>query len=50
MCHLFLMLKYELSDDIYCKFFYNVCQAQFYTILELCRIFDQIFKEHLDGG
>ncbi|KAE8055541.1 hypothetical protein FH972_012374 [Carpinus fangiana] len=24
--------------------------AQLYTILELCRIFDQIFKEHLDGG
>lgn len=25
-------------------------QAQLYTILELCRAFDQIFKEHLDGG
>ncbi|KAM5573253.1 hypothetical protein ABKV19_013007 [Rosa sericea] len=24
--------------------------AQLYTILELCRAFDQIFKEHLDGG
>lgn len=25
-------------------------QAQLYTILELCRAFDRIFKEHLDGG
>ncbi|KDO43301.1 hypothetical protein CISIN_1g017631mg [Citrus sinensis] len=24
--------------------------AQLYTILELCRSFDRIFKEHLDGG
>ncbi|OIT33421.1 dynamin-related protein 1e [Nicotiana attenuata] len=24
--------------------------AQLYTILELCRAFDKIFKEHLDGG
>ncbi|KZV18911.1 dynamin-related protein 1E-like [Dorcoceras hygrometricum] len=24
--------------------------AQLYTILELCRSFDKIFKEHLDGG
>ncbi|KAJ3692577.1 hypothetical protein LUZ60_011672 [Juncus effusus] len=24
--------------------------AQLYTILELCRLFDRIFKEHLDGG
>ncbi|XVF13542.1 hypothetical protein REPUB_Repub08aG0216400 [Reevesia pubescens] len=24
--------------------------AQLYTILEFCRAFDQIFKEHLDGG
>ncbi|KAA8525936.1 hypothetical protein F0562_007964 [Nyssa sinensis] len=24
--------------------------AQLYSILELCRAFDQIFKEHLDGG
>ncbi|KAJ0816847.1 putative dynamin stalk domain, Dynamin superfamily [Helianthus annuus] len=24
--------------------------AQLYTILELCRAFDIIFKEHLDGG
>ncbi|WMV11073.1 hypothetical protein MTR67_004458 [Solanum verrucosum] len=24
--------------------------AQLYTILELCRTFDKIFKEHLDGG
>ncbi|XP_040989537.1 dynamin-related protein 1E-like [Juglans microcarpa x Juglans regia] len=24
--------------------------AQLYAILELCRIFDRIFKEHLDGG
>jgi hypothetical protein len=35
---------------IYIYIFYNVYQAQLYTILELCRIFDQIFKEHLDGG
>lgn len=27
---------------------YNV-QAQLYTVLELCRTFDRIFKEHLDG-
>lgn len=25
-------------------------QAQLYTILELCRAFFKIFKEHLDGG
>ncbi|KAF9588481.1 hypothetical protein IFM89_011641 [Coptis chinensis] len=25
-------------------------RAHLYTILELCRAFDQIFKEHLDGG
>jgi hypothetical protein len=25
-------------------------QAQLYLILELCRAFDKIFKEHLDGG
>jgi hypothetical protein len=25
-------------------------QAQLYTILELCRAFDRVFKEHLDGG
>lgn len=25
-------------------------QAQLYTILELCRAFDKIFKEHLEGG
>lgn len=25
-------------------------QAQLYTLLELCRAFDRIFKEHLDGG
>ncbi|KAL0397439.1 UNVERIFIED_CONTAM: Dynamin-related protein 1E [Sesamum calycinum] len=25
-------------------------RAQLYTILELCRAFDRIFKEHLDGG
>ncbi|GFY92059.1 DYNAMIN-like 1E [Actinidia rufa] len=24
--------------------------AQLYTILEICRAFDRIFKEHLDGG
>ncbi|MEI4861532.1 hypothetical protein Q8G41_28500, partial [Klebsiella pneumoniae] len=24
--------------------------AQLYLILELCRAFDKIFKEHLDGG
>ncbi|EYU30135.1 hypothetical protein ABFS82_05G047100 [Erythranthe guttata] len=24
--------------------------AQLYTILEMCRAFDRIFKEHLDGG
>ncbi|XP_058764928.1 phragmoplastin DRP1E-like [Vicia villosa] len=24
--------------------------AQLYTILELCRAFDRVFKEHLDGG
>ncbi|KAI4328680.1 hypothetical protein L6164_021015 [Bauhinia variegata] len=24
--------------------------AQLYTVLELCRAFDKIFKEHLDGG
>ncbi|KDP45954.1 hypothetical protein JCGZ_11857 [Jatropha curcas] len=24
--------------------------AQLYTILELCRAFDQVFKEHLNGG
>ncbi|KAJ8625984.1 hypothetical protein MRB53_019291 [Persea americana] len=24
--------------------------AQLYTLLELCRAFDRIFKEHLDGG
>lgn len=24
--------------------------AQLYTVLELCRAFDRIFKEHLDGG
>ncbi|KAJ6675683.1 DYNAMIN-RELATED PROTEIN 1E [Salix viminalis] len=24
--------------------------AQLYTILELCRAFDKVFKEHLDGG
>ncbi|GKG03478.1 dynamin-related protein 1E-like protein, partial [Tanacetum coccineum] len=24
--------------------------AQLYTILELCRAFDKIYKEHLDGG
>jgi hypothetical protein len=27
-----------------------LCQAQLYTILELCRAFDRVFKEHLDGG
>lgn len=25
-------------------------QAQLYTILELCRAFDRVFKEHIDGG
>lgn len=25
-------------------------QAQLYTILELCRAFDRVFKEHLEGG
>lgn len=25
-------------------------QAQLYTILQMCRAFDRIFKEHLDGG
>jgi len=25
-------------------------QAQLYIILEMCRAFDKIFKEHLDGG
>ncbi|KAK7283982.1 hypothetical protein RIF29_13732 [Crotalaria pallida] len=25
-------------------------QAQLYSILELCRDFDRVFKEHLDGG
>ena len=25
-------------------------QAQLYSILEVCRAFDRIFKEHLDGG
>ncbi|KAJ6963013.1 dynamin-related protein 1E-like [Populus alba x Populus x berolinensis] len=25
-------------------------KAQLYTILELCRAFDRVFKEHLDGG
>eukprot|EP00257_Ricinus_communis_P021189 XP_015580615.1 dynamin-related protein 1C isoform X1 [Ricinus communis] len=24
--------------------------AQLYTVLELCRAFDRVFKEHLDGG
>lgn len=30
--------------------YYLTKQAQLYTILELCRAFDRIFKEHLDGG
>lgn len=25
-------------------------QAQLYTILEMCRAFERVFKEHLDGG
>jgi hypothetical protein len=29
---------------------YVLVQAQIYLILELCRAFDKIFKEHLDGG
>ncbi|KAG5531034.1 hypothetical protein RHGRI_025851 [Rhododendron griersonianum] len=29
---------------------YLYVQAQLYTILEMCRAFDKIFKEHLDGG
>ncbi|PKU78527.1 Dynamin-related protein 1E [Dendrobium catenatum] len=28
----------------------NALDAKLYTILELCRSFDRIFKEHLDGG
>jgi hypothetical protein len=27
----------------------NDAGAQLYTILELCRAFDHIFKDHLDG-
>lgn len=24
-------------------------QGKLYTIMEICRLFDQIYKEHLDG-
>lgn len=32
------------------KMSYLDSQAQLYMILEMCRAFDRIFKEHLDGG
>lgn len=25
-------------------------QSQLYTILDMCRAFERVFKEHLDGG
>lgn len=39
------ILSYQFLDNISHKF-----QAQLYTILDLCRAFDRVFKEHLDGG
>lgn len=38
------MLQEELIDDIFTKM-----QGKLYSIMEICRLFDQIYKEHLDG-
>ncbi|KAK6119312.1 hypothetical protein DH2020_046947 [Rehmannia glutinosa] len=49
----FLLPSLLLIDLKYfqtCQQLTYVFQAQLYTILELCRAFDRIFKEHLDGG
>jgi hypothetical protein len=37
-----------LEIDVHFTTFF--VQAQLYTVLELCRSFDRIFKEHLDGS
>ncbi|KAL2511529.1 Dynamin-related protein 1E [Abeliophyllum distichum] len=46
---IFLIGIYELKSSNLIRN-RNVFQAQLYTILELCRAFDRIFKQHLDGG
>ncbi|KAK6146723.1 hypothetical protein DH2020_020592 [Rehmannia glutinosa] len=40
-------LAHKMGSEYLAKL---LSQAQLYTILEMCRAFDRIFKEHLDGG
>ena len=50
---IYLSLRIEISMKFLLGYLSNCfCfyQAQLYTILELCRAFDRVFKEHLDGG
>lgn len=35
---------------LYVSYYSHNLQAQLYTILDMCRAFDRVFKEHLDGG
>jgi hypothetical protein len=51
-----LMLGYEPYGKLHCiqmekaNIIYVLVQAQLYLVLELCRAFEKIFREHLDGG
>lgn len=52
-CHLIFQTGFYFGLNLLSEivmFLSIMYQAQLYTILELCRAFDQIFKEHLDGG
>lgn len=46
-CLAHAIIKFEFINMLATEYMF---QAQLYTILELCRAFDKIFKEHLDGG
>lgn len=44
MCAIFFAFEY-----VNCMFPVPDMQGKLYTIMEICRMFDGIYKEHLDG-
>lgn len=46
LCIMYFWILFMLYVSLY---LHNL-QAQLYTILDMCRAFDRVFKEHLDGG
>lgn len=48
--HIYVVTLVQVFLQLNCFHCFPNIQAQLYTILELCRAFDRVFKEHLDGG